>query len=184
MTQEEFCRLTDCLVTHENFEVFNTLYMAAGGMDKQNFCETLNYNKVQDCGEKWARAYNWQREVARTIDRQAKRIEELGKKVAQLKDALEAELEKKKELACELRINGIHLGTDELKRMAEELCGAEFTARKAMLHGMKLTENEENALVVALEELDVYRGKKQRLRRLTVRELLSTAAPVPCRYRF
>lgn len=79
---------------------------------------------------------------------------------ARSREKLEAE--NKKDLAYNLRLCGDRLDDDELKRMAEELCGAEFTARKAMLHGMKLTENEENALVVAMEELDVYRGGKKK----------------------
>lgn len=170
MTQEEFCKLTGIAhISGADFAVIHTLYMAAGGMGKTDFCEDFKNILIkermpigfeEDKGRCFFHTPLWASEVANTIERLEAETARLRATVKDLEERKQEDAKEKEKLAYKLRLLGAQFNSIDLKKISEKLCGAEFTARKAILYGVTLTENEERCLVGALEELDEYRRQK------------------------
>lgn len=164
MTQEEFCKLTGIeIISGSDFAAIHTLYMAAGAMSKEDFCADVKAGLTvgaSGTNKKFASTHIWMDKVAKTIERLEAENARLRSTVKDIEERKLEDAKKKQDLAYELRILGDQLDSSDLKKLAEKLCGAEFTARKAILLGMTLTEDEEIVITEALEELDEYRRQQ------------------------
>lgn len=166
MTQEEFCKLTGIeIISGSDFAAIHTLYMAAGEMNKADFGADIKAGLAlgaSGTNKKFASTPIWMDKVAKTIERLEAENARLRSTVKDIEERKLEDAKKKEDLAYELRILGDQLDSSDLKEMSKKLCGAEFTARKAILLGMTLTEDEDIVIMEALEELDEYRQKVTR----------------------
>lgn len=130
MLQKEFEALTGKKVTAEEYAEIEKVYMAASGMDKQEFCTAWNAGKL-----------------CYIVDELVKSVQELTKWRDHWKKQMD-EAEEKAEDAAFVLLNCANEHNDEdMKEAAIALVGMKTAVRIDLENGFKLSEAERDHLL-------------------------------------
>lgn len=130
MLQKEFEALTGKKVTAAEYAEIEKVYMAASGMDKQEFCTAWNAGKL-----------------CYIVDELVKSVQELTKWRDHWKKQMD-EAEEKAEDAAFVLLNGANEHNDEdMKEAAIALVGMKTAVRIDVENGFKLSEAERDYIL-------------------------------------
>lgn len=143
MTQKEFEELTKRVVKPEDYKVIETLYMAAGDMDKREFCKEFKAM----CAYVYANDEIELRQCLREIGWHIDRIEAENRRLKKGLDTRNEEL-------AGLLIGKAHAYNDtDFRREAVKLVGEAAVVKMTMNMGLLLWDEDKKYIYSALEGL-------------------------------
>lgn len=142
MTQKEFEERTKWLVKAEDFHIINNLYMAAGNMDKDEFCK--EFRDMQANGKIELR----------------KSLREIGLRVGSMEaenHTLKKAMKQRNDDLADILIGKAHAHNDtDLYREAIKLVGQWQTVKRTIEMGLPLWDEDKEYICAVLDE----QGKK------------------------
>lgn len=134
MTKQEFETLTHGAVSVEEFERANKMYMAASGMDKDEFCQC------------WKKG-----DMLTIMDEMLDHIEALEMRLAQEKRSNSKALHDVTEMADTMLRRADEYDDDELKIVASRIIGIRAAALVALKYGLNLNRDEKDYITKNLK---------------------------------
>lgn len=134
MTKQEFETLTHGTVSVEEFERANKMYMAASGMDKDEFCQC------------WKKG-----DMLTIMDEMLDHIEALEMRLAQEKRSNSKALHDVTEMADTMLRRADEYDDDELKIVATRIIGIRAAALVALKYGLNLNRDEKDYITKNLK---------------------------------
>lgn len=143
MTQKEFEELTGRVVKPEDYSVIESLYMAAGDMDKKEFCKEIKAMCAYDYADDKIEFRQCLREISKHIDR----IEAENR-------GLKKGLNTRNEELAEFLIGKAHAYNDtDLRNEAVKIVGQSVVVKMTMDMGLPLWEEDKELIRSVLEDL-------------------------------
>lgn len=143
MTQKEFEELTGRVVKPEDYSVIESLYMAAGNMDKKEFCKEIKAMCAYDYADDKIEFRQCLREISKHIDR----IEAENR-------GLKKGLNTRNEELAEFLIGKAHAYNDtDFRKEAVKLVGQSAVVKMTMDMGLPLWEEDKELIRSVLEDL-------------------------------
>lgn len=143
MTQKEFEELTGRVVKPEDYSVIESLYMAAGDMDKKEFCKEIKAMCAYDYADDKIELRKCLREISKHVDR----IEAENR-------GLRKDLRTRNEELAEFLIGKAHAYNDtDFRKEAVKLVGQSAVVKMTMDMGLPLWEEDKELIRSVLEDL-------------------------------
>lgn len=143
MTQKEFEELTGRVVKPEDYSVIESLYMAAGDMDKKEFCKEIKAMCSYDYADDKIELRQCLREISKYVDR----IEAENR-------GLRKDLRTRNEELAEFLIGKAHAYNDtDFRKEAVKLVGQSVAVKMTMDMGLPLWEEDKEFIRSVLEDL-------------------------------
>lgn len=143
MTQKEFEELTGRVVKPEDYSVIESLYMAAGDMDKKEFCKEIKAMCAYDGANDEIEIRQCLREISKHVERIEAKNRRWGR-----------ELRTHNEELAEFLIGKAHAYNDtDLRKEAVKLVGQSVVVKMTMNMGLPLWEEDEKLIRSVLEDL-------------------------------
>lgn len=143
MTQKEFEELTGRVVKPEDYSVIESLYMAAGDMDKKEFCKEIKAMCAYDYADDKIELRKCLREISKHVDR----IEAENR-------GLRKDLRTRNEELAEFLIGKAHAYNDtDFRKEAVKLVGQSAVVKMTMDMGLPLWEEDKEFIRSVLEDL-------------------------------
>lgn len=143
MTQKEFEELTGRVVKPEDYSVIESLYMAAGDMDKKEFCKEIKAMCAYDYADDKIELRQCLREISKHVDR----IEAENR-------GLRKDLRTRNEELAEFLIGKAHAYNDtDFRKEAVKLVGQSAVVKMTMDMGLPLWEEDKELIRSVLEDL-------------------------------
>lgn len=143
MTQKEFEELTGRVVKPEDYSVIESLYMAAGNMDKKEFCKEIKAMCAYDYADDKIEF----RQCLREISKHIVRIEAENR-------GLKKGLNTRNEELAEFLIGKAHAYNDtDFRKEAVKLVGQSAVVKMTMDMGLPLWEEDKELIRSVLEDL-------------------------------
>lgn len=143
MTQKEFEELTGRVVKPEDYSVIESLYMAAGDMDKKEFCKEIKAMCSYDYADDKIELRQCLREISKHVDR----IEAENR-------GLRKDLRTRNEELAEFLIGKAHAYNDtDFRKEAVKLVGQSAVVKMTMDMGLPLWEEDKELIRSVLEDL-------------------------------
>ena len=143
MTQKEFEELTGRVVKPEDYSVIESLYMAAGDMDKKEFCKEIKAMCAYDYADDKIELRKCLREISKHVDR----IEAENR-------GLRKDLRTRNEELAEFLIGKAHAYNDtDFRKEAVKLVGQSAVVKMTMDMGLPLWEEDKDLIRSVLEDL-------------------------------
>lgn len=143
MTQKEFEELTGRVVKPEDYSVIESLYMAAGDMDKKEFCKEIKAMCSYDYADDKIELRQCLREISKHVDR----IEAENR-------GLRKDLRTRNEELAEFLIGKAHAYNDtDFRKEAVKLVGQSAVVKMTMDMGLPLWEEDKDLIRSVLEDL-------------------------------
>ena len=143
MTQKEFEELTGRVVKPEDYSVIESLYMAAGDMDKKEFCKEIKAMCAYDYADDKIELRKCLREISKHVNR----IEAENR-------GLRKDLRTRNEELAEFLIGKAHAYNDtDFRKEAVKLVGQSAVVKMTMDMGLPLWEEDKELIRSVLEDL-------------------------------
>lgn len=143
MTQKEFEELTGRVIKPEDYSVIESLYMAAGNMDKKEFCKEIKAMCAYDYADDKIEF----RQCLREISKHIVRIEAENR-------GLKKGLNTRNEELAEFLIGKAHAYNDtDFRKEAVKLVGQSAVVKMTMDMGLPLWEEDKELIRSVLEDL-------------------------------
>ena len=143
MTQKEFEELTGRVVKPEDYSVIESLYMAAGDMDKKEFCKEIKAMCAYDYADDKIELRKCLREISKHVNR----IEAENR-------GLRKDLRTRNEELAEFLIGKAHAYNDtDFRKEAVKLVGQSAVVKMTLDMGLPLWEEDKDLIRSVLEDL-------------------------------
>lgn len=143
MTQKEFEELTGRVVKPEDYSVIESLYMAAGDMDKKEFCKEIKAMCAYDGANDEIEIRQCLREISKHVERIEAKYRRWGR-----------ELRTHNEELAEFLIGKAHAYNDtDLRNEAVKIVGQSVVVKMTMDMGLPLWEEDKELIRSVLEDL-------------------------------